>query len=118
MGPGNGFLVTGTLSTGTETLGVPMPTVGTLSNLQVHVKTGPVDVTDLWTFNVCVNEDCATAMQCTITGTGGGPIPTLCSDNIDTANFSAGDRLTIQAVPTNGSALPPTQVSFSATFAP
>lgn len=111
-------MVSAVLANATQTLGVPMPTVGTLSNLQVHVTTGPVDVSDIWTFNVCVNDGCATGMQCTITGTGGGPIPTLCSDNIDTANFAAGDRLTIQAVPTNGSALPPTSMSFSATYAP
>jgi hypothetical protein len=54
-------------------------------------------------------------LSCTITGTGGTP-PTLCSDNIDTVNYAAGDRLTIQAVPSG--AVTATPGSFSGTFAP
>jgi hypothetical protein len=115
MGPGNSFLVTAVQTDGTTTVGVPMPTAGTLSNLQISIKDGPLAITDVWTFTVCVNEDCAQLLSCTITGTGDTP-PTLCSDNIDTVNYAAGDRLTVQAIP--GGAVAATNGAFSATFAP
>jgi hypothetical protein len=115
MGPGNSFLVTAVPADGTTTVGVPMPTAGTLSNLQISIKDGPATIADVWTFTVCVNEDCAQALSCTITGTGFAP-PTLCSDNIDTVNYAAGDRLTVQAVPSGS--VTSTSGSFSGTFAP
>jgi hypothetical protein len=118
MGPGNGYIVTPVPATGTQTVGVPMPIVGILYNLQVYVQTGPALVTDSWTFNVCVNEDCGAGVQCTITGSLVGPVPTSCSDTIDFAFLAAGDRVTIQAVPANGSTLmPPTPASFSTSYA-
>jgi hypothetical protein len=117
MGVGNGSLVTPTQTTGTQTVGVPMPIMGILTNLQIYVQVGPSLVTDSWTFNVCVNEDCTVGVQCTITGTGGGPVPTSCSDISDFVILQIGDRLTIQAAPTNGSLLmPPTPASFSANY--
>jgi Collagen triple helix repeat (20 copies) len=119
MGPGNGSLVTAIQTTGTETIGVPMPALGILSNLQVSVLLGPTSVADSWTFNVCDNEDCSANMQCSISGSGGGPAPATCSDTIDFTILNLGDRLTIQAVPNNGSAsMPPTPASFSLTYAP
>ena len=115
MGPGNSFLVTVVQTDGTTTVGVPMPTAGTLSNLQISIKDGPATITDVWTFTVCVNEDCLQSLSCTITGTGGPP-PMLCSDNVDTVNYAAGDRLTVQAVPSG--LVTATSGSFSGTFAP
>jgi hypothetical protein len=126
MGPGNGYIITPVQNTGTQTVGVPMPIVGILHDLTVYVQTGPEFDIDSWTFNVCVNEDCGAGVQCTITGTlpflfstgaGAGPSTTSCSDNIDFAILQPGDRVTIQAVPANGSTvMPPTPASFSTTF--
>jgi hypothetical protein len=116
LGPGNDGLATATLSDGTQGVGVPMPTAGTLSNLEIFIKTGPVALIDSWTFTVCVNDVCGSLLQCTITGTGAGPGPTSCSDTLDTENFGAGDRLTIQVQPSGGVGATP--VSFSATWAP
>ncbi len=119
MGPGNGVLVTAVQTTGTQTVGVPMPVAGILSNLQIHITNPmfePLGL-DSWTFNVCVNNTCTNGLACTINS---GIIPTtVCSDNVDTVSFAAGDLLTIQAVPTNNSGLlPATPAGFSATYAP
>jgi hypothetical protein len=122
MGPGNGSIITS--GTGTQTVGVPMPIAGVLHDLTVNVQVGPNFDTDSWTFNVCNNDNCAIGVSCTITGTtpflaatGAVIAPTSCTDNFDFAIFQAGDRVTIQAVPANGSSgMPPTPASFSTTF--
>ena len=41
MGPGNGFLVTATQNTGTQTVGVPMPTVGICTTSRYTYRSAP-----------------------------------------------------------------------------
>lgn len=68
--------------TSTDVAGIPMPSPGTLSNLQLYTYSdGPISAT------VYVNGS-ATALTCTTPGTGP---PDVCSDTSDTVSVNTGD---------------------------
>jgi hypothetical protein len=105
MGPGNGFIASqGTVATGTNAVGVPL-SAGSLTNLRVFLSTNPGSSPNSYTFNVCVDNNCAVSgrLACTVNG----PAGITCSDSVDSMTITDGQRVSMQA--TNNSS--PTQVT-------
>jgi len=106
LGPGNG----GSVKLGT--VDVPL-SAGTLSHLLVSVDLNPACSTPGtcgYTFVVCVNKVCTTALTCQITDPTTST--TVCSDTTDVVSLNDGDVVSIRAEPTVlGTA--PADVTFS-----
>ncbi|MGB8413384.1 MAG: hypothetical protein WCE23_11215 [Candidatus Binatus sp.] len=102
MGPGNGADFT------PSTVAVPVPG-GVASNLLVQLS-APPGSGDTYTFSVCDNNNCATGITCTISGTA-----TTCP-SATSWDFSPGDTISIQAY--NSAGTPATvDVSWSLDYA-
>ena len=89
-----------------------MTVAGTLSQLRIRLSAAAGGGTTSYTFNVRRN-GVNTGVTCTATGAA-----TSCSDTTNSIAFSAGDRISIQAVP---SATPPTdnlEVRWTAKYQP
>jgi len=105
LGPGNGG------STIPGTADVPL-SAGTLSHLLVSVDRNNTNCTSPacgYTFVVCVNSSCTTALKCQITD---ATISPSCSDTTDVVPISDGDLVSIQAEPAVAGTLP-ADVTFS-----
>jgi len=105
LGPGNGG------STITGTADVPL-SAGTLSHLLVSVDRNNLNCTSPacgYTFVVCVNTVCNTALTCPITD---ATISPSCSDTTDVVPINDGDLVSIQAEPAVPGTLP-ADVTFS-----
>jgi hypothetical protein len=105
LGPGNGG------STITGTADVPL-SAGTLSHLLVSVDRNNLNCTSPacgYTFVVCVNTVCNTALTCPITD---ATVQPSCSDTTDVVSINDGDLVSIQAEPAVPGTLP-ADVTFS-----
>ena len=98
-GPGNG------VDNILESMAVPIDS-GTASKLYVQTKqvAGPGQV---YTFELCINGNCATGVTCTIN------LPTLseCSDLVHTQDYAPGDTIALKG--TASLSATPTEVSWS-----
>jgi len=105
LGPGNGG------STIPGTADVPL-SAGTLSHLLVSVDRNSTNCTSPacgYTFVVCVNSGCTTALTCQITD---ATVKASCSDTTDVVSINDGDLVSIQAEPAVAGTLP-ADVTFS-----
>jgi hypothetical protein len=94
MGPGNGA------DTTLANVEVPV-SAGTLTELLVQSDRNPGSpggVAGSYTFVLCVNENCSTALTCTMTDP-----TTSCSDTTDSVSVNDGDRIAIVGLATTGS---------------
>jgi hypothetical protein len=73
-----------------------LPVGGTLSNFNV-VLNGSPGASDSYAFTIRKNSTTDTSVTCTISGTA-----TTCSDNSNSASFSAGDRVSIKVSASGG----------------